>query len=158
MSEAHNHHYVPQAYLRGFADGIGRQARLMVIDLEDMKTFGTNVRNVASKRDFNRLEAVEGLDPNALEERYAILEGHAATAIQNIWKTSQFDGDDRMYVLNLMALLVIRNPRMRETWADFISRLWKMHGEVVLSTKERWESMKRDMIRSGYPRWLTTGT
>ena len=150
MSEAHNHHYVPQAYLRGFADGIGRQARLKVIDLEDMKTFGTNVRNVASKRDFNRLEAVEGLDPNALEERYAILEGHAATAIQNIWKTSQFDGDDRMYVLNLMALLVIRNPRMRETWADFMSRLWKMHGEVVVSTKERWESTKRDMIRSGY--------
>lgn len=150
MGEARNHHYVPQAYLRGFADGFSRQAKVKVFDLDQMKSFPTNVRNVASKRDFNRLEGVEGLDPNALEERYSILEGHAATAIQNIANTRRFEGDDRMYVLNLMALLVIRNPRMRETWSDFMSRVWKLHGEMVVSKPEIWESTKRDMIRSGY--------
>jgi hypothetical protein len=115
-----------------------------------MKSFPTNVRNIASNRDFNRLDGVEGLDPNALEERYAILEGHAATAIQNIAETGRFEGDDRMYVLNLMALLVIRNPRMRETWADFMSRVWKMHGEIIVSKPEIWESTKRSMLKSGY--------
>lgn len=150
MSEARNHHYVPQSYLRGFADGIGRKAKVRVIDLDEMKVFPTNVRNIASNRDFNRLDDVEGLEPNALEDRYAILEGKAAAAIQNIAATRKFEGEDSMYVLNLMGLLVVRNPRMRETWADFMSRLWKLHGEIIVSKPEIWESTKQGMIKAGY--------
>ena len=150
MGEARNHHYVPQSYLRGFADGISRKARILTYDLEDLTSFKTLVRNVAAQRDFNRLEGVDGLDPNALEERYAILEGHSAVAVQNIVKTEAFVGDDRMYVLNLMALLVIRNPRMRDNWSDFMSRLYKMTAEVTFSKKEIWEATKRDMEAKGY--------
>ncbi|MEH6720587.1 MAG: DUF4238 domain-containing protein [Aurantimonas endophytica] len=150
MSEARNHHYVPQSYLRGFADGIRRKARVVAYDLQDLTSFKTLVRNVAAQRDFNRLEDVEGLEPNALEERYAILEGHAAVAVQNIVKSETFAGDDRMYLLNLMALLVIRNPRMRDNWSDFVSRLYKMTAEVAFSKKEIWEATKRDMEAKGY--------
>jgi hypothetical protein len=150
LAEAHNHHFVPQGYLRGFGDGVGRKARVEVIDLEKLTQFRTLVRNVAAQRDFNRLE-IEGIDPNALEEGYAHLESSAAAAIKRVGETLTFEGDDKMIILNLVALLVIRNPRMRDNWSDFMGRIYKLTGEVMVSKKEIWESTKRQMQAAGHP-------
>lgn len=151
LAEAHNHHYVPQGYLRFFADGVSRKARVEVVDLEKLTQFRTLVRNVAAQRDFNRLDDIEGVDPNALEEGYGHLESSAAAAIKRVGETLTFEGDDKMIILNLMALLIIRNPRMRDNLSDFMSRLYKMTGEVMVSRKEIWESTKRQMQEAGHP-------
>lgn len=150
MAEAHNHHFVPQGYLRGFADGVGRKARVEVIDLEKLTQFRTLVRNVGAQRDFNRLE-IEGIDPNALEKGYGHLESSAAAAIKRVGESQTFEGEDKMIILNLMALLIIRNPRMRDNWSDFMSRIYKMTGDVMVSKKEIWESTKRQMEEAGQP-------
>ncbi|WP_173088636.1 DUF4238 domain-containing protein [Devosia sp. 1635] len=149
MAEARNHHYVPQGYLRGFADGIGRKARVQVVDIDTLTSFRTLVRNVAAQRDFNRLD-IEGIDPNALEDGYAHLESSAVNAIRRVCQTEKFDGEDRMIILNLMALLVIRNPRMRCNWADVMERLWKMIGEMMVANPARWEQTRKGMKDAGY--------
>jgi hypothetical protein len=100
LAEAHNHHYVPQGYLRFFADGVGRKARLEVVDLEKLTQFRTLVRNVAAQRDFNRLDDIEGVDPNALEEGYGLLESSAAAAIKRVGENLTFEGDDKMIILD----------------------------------------------------------
>jgi hypothetical protein len=111
LSEAHNHHFVPQGYLRRFADGIGRKARINVCDKVEKKCFSTLVRNIAAIRDFNRID-VEGHHPNALEDAYAEFEGPASEALVRIEKSGSFShGEDRDLVLNLVALLAARNPR-----------------------------------------------
>lgn len=50
MSDPRNHHYVPQAYLRGFADARGQVC--VRWRLRTGTPFITSVRNVASERDF----------------------------------------------------------------------------------------------------------
>lgn len=149
MAETHNHHFVPQGYLRGFADGVRRKATFRVVDLGERKVFRTLVRNVAAKRDFNRID-VEDQHPNALEEAYGHFESEAATSIRRVVEAGEFTGEDRIVVLNLVALLIIRNPRMRENWADFMDRLWRMTGKTMVSKKSIWESTVARMKADGH--------
>lgn len=145
MSDTRNHHFVPQAYLRGFAKfapAYPKKAQIFVSDLNQRISFTTAVRNVAAIRDFNRIEA-DDQHPNALEEAYGHLEGSAASAIRRITRTATFDGEDKIIVLNLVALLAIRNPRFRDNWADFQSRIYKSVAQIMTGTRERFESTAR---------------
>lgn len=67
MATKANHHFIPQFYLRGFAAGIGRKAKVFTFDSKSKCTFTTLVRNVGSRRHFFRVEA-EGVDSNAVED------------------------------------------------------------------------------------------
>ncbi len=150
MSDPRHHHFVPQFYLRGFADGVGRKARIYVVDLKRQTSFRTVVRNVAGRRDFNRIEA-DGADPNALERAYSDLEGAAAQAIRRVEEARSIaDPTDRNVILNLIALLAARNPRFRGTMRDSFSDLFKMIAEASVSTRERWEATTASMQRDGY--------
>lgn len=55
-----------------------------------------------------------------------------------------------------MGLLVVRNPRMRATWADFMSRVAKLSAKMIVSKPEVWESTKQEMIKAGYTPSETT--
>lgn len=50
MAAKVNHHYIPQFYLRGFSEGVGRQARVFTFDQGSKKVFPTIVRNVGSNK------------------------------------------------------------------------------------------------------------
>src|SRR5260370_108233 len=50
VSDPRNHHYVPQAYLLGFGDS--REQICVRWRMNDDPSFHSNVRNVASERDF----------------------------------------------------------------------------------------------------------
>jgi|688.fasta_scaffold1860224_1 hypothetical protein len=57
--EARKHHYIPKAYLNGFAEKRGRrQWHTNVTDLVRICTYPTNTSNVCSERDFLRIDAV----------------------------------------------------------------------------------------------------
>ena len=73
---ARNHHFVPQGYLAGFTDDGTRNGRLFVSDLASGSVFQTKPRNVAAKRDFNRIDT-EGQEPDALEQALGEFEGRA---------------------------------------------------------------------------------
>jgi hypothetical protein len=145
MSDTRNHHYVPQGYLRGFAEfppAYPKKAKTFVSDLKQGKSFTTLVRNVAALRDFNRIEA-DDHHPNALETAFSHLESSAAAAIRRIAKTATFDGEDKIIVLNLIGLLATRNPRLRNNMADFQERVYKAMAQIVVGSRERWESVAR---------------
>jgi len=149
LAEAHNHHFVPQGYLRNFADGVGRKARVHVVDRVEGKTFQTLVRNIAAARDFNRVDA-EGMHPNALEEAYSEFEGPASEALGRIRESNSFAvEEDRLLVLNLVALLASRNPRTRGTMDRFMGDVFKSMAEIMVSTKERWETFQEQARASG---------
>lgn len=137
MAEAHNHHYVPQAYLRGFADGVGRQARLYTVDLVAGRAFTTHVRNVGAKRDFNRIASDE-FDPNAVEQAYAVFEDEAAKAMRRVIAAESFDDPtDRRTILNLVALLVVRHPRIRDKIGNLMAEIGQAMMENATATKDR---------------------
>jgi Protein of unknown function (DUF4238) len=83
MGEPRLHHYVPQFYLRRFADPRGR---LWAWDKAGGSSFQVGAGNLAAERDFYRLRWLEehGHDPMTMEKQFADLESDVA-AITGQW-------------------------------------------------------------------------
>ncbi len=117
---------------------------VVVHDLQAKKTYETNTRNICAQRDFMRFE-VKGRKPDWLEEEFGKLESEAVAAIRDVAKSGAFDGDNKNYILNLMALLAVRSPEQRENMRDFQARVAERVMDLVLENKERWESQIKKM-------------
>ena len=155
MAESRNHHYIPQGYLRGFGWKRGKHHMVVVHDLQEKKTYETNTRNICSQRDFMRFEAI-GREPDWLENEFGKLESKAAEAIREVAKLGVFDGENKNYILNLMALLAVRSPEQRENMREFQARVANRVMDLVLENKERWESQIKEMEeKTGKPSLVT---
>ena len=149
MSEAHNHHFISQGYLRGFASGVGRKAQLFVFDLETRKSFSTLVRNVGGQRDFNRIDA-HNHGPNALEEAYSRFEGPATEALKRVLESNTFEGEDKLQVINLIALFCTRHPRIRDQFRNLYSNLYRQIGSVLVADEQRYSRMIKRAQATGH--------
>jgi hypothetical protein len=145
---ARRHHYVPQCYLKGFA-GDRDNPRLFVIDGKEQRSFCTAPANVAAERDFNRIE-VDGYPPDALENAFSAFETDVSQALERIIRTRSIKhDDDRTYLLNLMALMAIKNPRHREGWRNAQEQIWKRVLDLATATPERWAGQIRRAKAAG---------
>lgn len=142
------HHYLSQCYLKGFTDGGGKASKLTVFDVKQKKYFTTVPRNVGAIRDFNRINA-DGVDPDVLEHSLSSFETKAATALKKLRDGATFDGDTKVVILNLVALLAIRSPQMRERWRKFQAQIAERIMDLTLSSKEMWNSQTRKMREDG---------
>ncbi len=155
-NEARHHHYIPQAYLRGFARQISkRQWQLHVTDLSDQRTYPSNVRNICGERDFMRIE-IAGHSPDAIEKELSNFEAKGIEAIRRVADGADFVGADANWTLNLMALLAVRSPEMRENQRGFHEQVAKRILDVALVSKERWEGQISRMQADGMPVNSTT--
>ena len=110
---ARNQHFVAQGYLAGFTDDGTRHGKLTVFDLDSRRVFRTRPRNVAAKRDFNRVD-LEGRTPDDLERSLGDFEGKAISAIRRVQEHGGPLTDEALsHIVTLMTLLVVRNPRLR---------------------------------------------
>jgi hypothetical protein len=125
-SEARGHHYQSQCHLKGFTDLGTKNSKLIALDFKNRKTLPPTIpKNFGKKRDFNRME-LDGIAHNYLESGMADLEFNADKAIRNVEVTGKFEGDDRIYILNLMAHFAIRNPYQRGHWNSIINHSSKI--------------------------------
>ena len=130
---AKNHHFVPQGYLAGFTDDGSLDGKLTVFDLESRRFFLTRPRNVAAKRNFNRVD-LKGGNPDDLERSLGEFEGEAISAIRCVQKHGGPPTEDELnYILNLMALLVVRNPRRREAVNTARRAAVRLIGDLLIS-------------------------
>lgn len=137
--ESRHHHYIPQAYLKGFArKGSERQWYTHVTDLSAQRTYTANIRNVCGERDFLRID-LEEYPPDALEKEMSTFESKCISAIRRVADSGRFEGDDANLTLNLMALLAVRSPEMRESIRGFHEQVAKRLMDISLSSKSRWE-------------------
>ncbi|NUB43861.1 DUF4238 domain-containing protein [Fertoebacter nigrum] len=151
MATKANHHYIPQFYLRGFSAGIGRQAQVFVFDSDTKKSFTTLVRNIGSRRHFNRVEA-HGVGPNHIEDAMSKIEAEIAPHLQQVIEAQAFPGPEHFNsIMNLMALLSVRNPRLRGNMSDFHKDVVERIMGLSVSTNDIWESQIRKMRESGVP-------
>lgn len=119
-----------------------------MIDFEEKKRFETIPRNVGGIRDFNRID-VEGVDQNALEQSLSQFEGEVATALRHLEETLDFEGETRSLILNLIALIAVRSPEMRENWREFQAGITEKIMDLTLASKARWESQICQMKERG---------
>ncbi|ARB90987.1 DUF4238 domain-containing protein [Legionella longbeachae] len=124
-SKTRAHHYISQCYLKGFS--ILDNQFIIPIDIKDQRVSPpSNSKNIGQERDFNRVD-FEGIALNYLEDALGHdFEGNVATALRNIENTNRFEGEDRSYIINLMALFAIRNPTRRNHYNNFIEDAGKL--------------------------------
>jgi hypothetical protein len=149
MATARRHHYVPQCYLNGFvADR--EKPKLFVVDLETRSTFETAPANVAAERDFHKID-LEGHPPDALENAFSKFETQLDHALKRIVAAKSIaDEKDRNLVFELMAVLAVKNPRLREAFSGFRSQIAKMIMDLATATPERWAAQMRAAKRDGF--------
>jgi hypothetical protein len=146
---ARRHHYVPQCYLKGFVSN-PKKPKLFVIDGKERRSFHTAPANVAAERDFHRIE-VDGYAPDALEAALSGFETELSQALERIIATRSIKNtDDRAYLFNLMALMAVKNPRLRENMRQFQEQIAKRILALAMATPERWASQIRSAEADGY--------
>lgn len=146
---ARRHHYVPQCYLKGFAADRGK-AQLHAVDLRRLKAFPTSTKNVAQERDFHSV-ADAGVEADALENAFSKFESEVSCALQRCIAAGTFDDvDDRCYILNLIALIAVKNPRVRASADRFRKRIMKTTMDLAVSTPEIWASQVRQAKAAGF--------
>jgi hypothetical protein len=107
------HHYVPQAYLRGFAN---EKERLTAQKLPgDAEALTTVVRNVAAQMHFHRVEGLER--PDEFEDVLAGIEGDAQTVIRKVEQGGALplSDSDRWTLAYFISLQAVRGPDTRRT-------------------------------------------
>jgi len=150
MPLARNHHFLPQGYLGHFTDTGTRDGRLHVFDLPTRKFFRTRPRNVAAQKDFNRIE-VDGKSPDFLETELGKLEDKAVSVIREMSQTKQLaKNEDLVYVINLIALLVVRNPRARQSLVRAKQQTAKVIGHMLVSNKAVYKNQMRHARAAGH--------
>lgn len=149
MTTARQHHWLPQCYLKGFARNRSKNSKLSVLDLRKGAFFETSPRNVGGRRDFNRVE-MEGVSPDAVESALAPLEGRFDRILEKLIDTgSMAKGEDYLLLMNFIALMSVRNPRMRETWRDFQERIANRVMDLLLQSEDRWVHQVEKMRKAG---------
>ena len=148
--EARKHHWVPQCYLKGFTTDRNKSSQLYVVDGRARKSFRAPPSKVAAERDFNRIE-VNGHHPNSIESAFSGFETRVSDALDRIEATGNISNEeDRVLILNLIAMLAVRNPRMRETMRGAKERQAEIIMDILLSSKERWCATVKRATADGY--------
>lgn len=152
---ARNHHFVPQHYLKNFARPRSKEGKLTVFDLKERKSFTTRPRNVAARRDYNRVE-IEGQDPNSVETQLAVIEADADQAFRRIIASRSIaNADDFSFVLVLIARIALSNPLFRDQRDKMIGQIGTMMMRNMVATPERWaaatESVGDDLLGEPIP-------
>lgn len=105
------HHYLPQFYLKGFAV---RNEGLYQIQKSTGKIVGVRIKDAAAIRDFHIIDDGEIADPQALEKALAVVEGALAPYLAHMLGGGFHDRATQMYVAQLVCLLRLRVPAVRD--------------------------------------------
>ncbi len=145
-----NHHFVPQVYLAGFTDDGTRDGQFYASDLVSGSIFQTKPRNVAAMRDFNRID-IDGQDPDALEQALGAFEGRTGSVLQGIRDSGELPPDEEFsYVINLMALLVVRNPKSRRAMNAAHQHTARIIGSILSSDQRLFEYQISKSKKNGF--------
>jgi hypothetical protein len=147
---ARDHHFVAQCYLAGFTDTGTKEGRLCVYDFKAERFFRQKPRNVAYEMDFNRVD-VEGHAPDALETAFGEFEGRTASVIRRIVTEHDIPEDEEFsYVLNMIALLAVRNPSTRRSMTVSQRHAYRVIGDMLASDRNLYESQLRQAQANGF--------
>ncbi len=135
MTAARKHHYLSQCYLKGFA-APGPKEQVHAIDLSRGKTFATGTGNIAAIRDFNRIE-IPGVPADQLENDYAKFEDAVAPVLRSVADCIALPGGDGFeLIVQLMALLGLRNPKFRAVQTNAIKQMVDLVAGVLFEREE----------------------
>lgn len=149
MSQPKRHHYLPRFYLAGFTDTGEKDGFLTVFHLIEHRTFRTRPENVGVELHFNRVD-LPGVEPDAIEKALTPVEARMAAVLREVASLERLPkGEDLGVLINLIALLFIRNPQARNAFARSEERLMRVVADLVVSTPDTFASVVRQAREAG---------
>ena len=146
---ARKHHYVPQCYLKGFVQDRDNP-KLYVTNANDGRTFETAPANVAAERDFHSID-IEGLSKDAFENALSGFEGELSSSLNRIIASRSLKNKhDRSFLLNLVGLMLVKNPDARSRTRDFEENIAKRVLEIATSNPRIFESQISAAKKAGF--------
>src|ERR1700754_2809381 len=108
MKPSRRHHYLPQMYLRGFAD---EAEQVWVFDRKENTFLHQGILNTAVKKNFYTAVGPDGKKTDAVEQMLAnIVESPMKRIIERLdRKNLNWEGEDRAVLALFVALLRTRN-------------------------------------------------
>lgn len=146
---ARKHHYVPQCYLKGFVQNRDNP-KLYVTNIDDGRTFETAPANVAAERDFHSID-IEGLSKDAFENALSGFESELSPSLSRIIASRSLKNKhDRSFLLNLIGLMLVKNPDARSRTRDFEESIAKSVLEIATSNPRIFESQINAAKKKGF--------
>ncbi len=136
---ARRHHYIPQFYLRAFAKD-RQHPKLFVVDTETRTPFCTAPSNVAVELDFHTIDT-PGQPSDVVERKLAGLESDISPAIERIRTSRSLASEgDRALFLTFVALLLIKNPGIRDRISESIGKVEMFRFQMLASNPNAWNA------------------
>lgn len=133
MNEPKRHHYLPQFYLKTFAD----DGQLWVFDREDREYRRQTPYNTAVQREYYTVVDKSGSKNRELERILARIEGRAADAIRVAEAQQDLSDEQRAAIAVFVALLKVRVPNFEKAFAEAGEKLFKKVMKSTINTEER---------------------
>lgn len=147
---ARKHHYLPQGYLAAFTDTGSKDGQFYVLDPDSGKCFRTSPKNVAAQRDFNRID-VEGHPTDAVEQALSPVEALMIEACRRVIQTQAYPSDEDInLLLNLLALVAVRNPKLRTSFNKAREHTLRIINQMLVSNKTTYEHHMEQAREAGY--------
>ena len=128
MSAPRKHHYLPRFYLRGFSSN---SRSLIQIDKASGRASPCSINDVASIRDYHRLDTEDVEDPFELERRLSSIEGELANALQRVLENGISDLATRARLVELVSMLRVRIPAMKSTIEESLRQVVRRTGLIM---------------------------
>jgi hypothetical protein len=152
---ARQHHYIPRFYLKGFAKKPHKNSPIHVFDMAKGEWLpATHPSNLGTIRDFNRVD-IDGQPIDALESSLSKFETEASKVLESVRESKTMPaGDDLIILMNLIALISVRNPQARESFRESTKKVIDLTTALSLANKDRFESTVQQMKKAGYAKDL----
>ncbi|WP_435060115.1 DUF4238 domain-containing protein [Streptomyces sp. bgisy060] len=128
MSKSKKHHYVPQMYLRNFADA---DNRTQVVRLATKRSTAERINTIAATNHFHRL-TVGGEQSLHLEDAATALEGRAAKPLLRLINPRErmwpLPDEERMTLAFFVTFQYLRVPVKRDMFSSLVAQLPDIFG------------------------------
>lgn len=138
------HHYVPQFYLRNFADP-KTDGKVWIYAWTGEKLNAASPRDLAVEKDYHTVTTHEGIkDRHTIEETLGVLENKAAPVIQKILRGDILTLEEHQFFVVFVAQVLLRVPARRDEAGRMMAGVLKQIAMRFASDKE---SYHRDYCR-----------
>lgn len=123
MSEPKRHHYLPQHYLRGFADP-DKPTQVWILSSNEREPIWRrrSTRSIGYVDNFYSMTDKLGNQNNYIEKDLSILDGRAAPVLKKVLRRENLDQDEQFFFAVFVADLATRGPFMRETTKQLLNQ------------------------------------
>lgn len=132
MNEPKRHHYVPQFYLKNFADSA---ERIWVYDRKTKEYRHQNVKDTALKNHYYRVEK-GGKYHTEVEKLLSEIEGLAAAAILKLENHEPLTENDRLHICLFVALQKTRVPDFEKGTNEMEEKMYRRITKELFSSVE----------------------